>query len=321
MVKKISIIVSFYNEEESIDSFIQETTQEIKKIEDIDYEIIFINDCSKDRSLEKLIQHREKNDKIKIINLSRRFGPMESIMAGVQMSSGDALVNLDIDLQDPPSLIKEMVKYWREDNYDVVFTTRTARQGEPIVKKIISSIGYKILKAFSNIPVEKDSGDFKLISKRVIDEYKKFSEVYPFFRFVIDWIGFKRKQIFYVRKPRREGKTKHPFMGVFFNFFEISFTPFTDAPLRFALIFGIISFLACFFIMLRTLFLFFSAEPNISPTSIFVAILFFGSIQSLILGVLSIYVGSIFKESKKRPLYIIEKTYGFEDSNENKKQN
>ena len=108
MVKKISIIVSFYNEEESIDSFIQETTQEIKKIEDIDYEIIFINDCSKDRSLEKLIQHREKNDKIKIINLSRRFGPMESIMAGVQMSSGDALVNLDIDLQDPPSLIKEM---------------------------------------------------------------------------------------------------------------------------------------------------------------------------------------------------------------------
>ena len=322
MVKKISIIVSFYNEEESIDSFIQETTQEIKKIEDIDYEIIFINDCSKDRSLEKLIQHREKNDKIKIINLSRRFGPMESIMAGIRMSSGDALVNLDIDLQDPPSLIKEMVKYWREDNYDVVFTTRTGRQGEPIVKKIISSIGYKILKTFSNIPIEKDSGDFKLISKRVIDEYKKFSEVYPFFRFVIDWIGFKRKQIFYVRKPRREGKTKHPFgLGVFFNFFEISLTPFTDVPLRFALIFGIISFLACFFIMLRTLFLFFSGEPNISPTSIFVAILFFGSIQSLILGVLSIYVGSIFKESKKRPLYIIEKTYGFEDSNENKKQN
>ena len=144
MNKKISIIVSFYNEEESIDSFITETTQELNKIQELDYEIIFINDCSTDKSLEKLILEREKNNKIKIINLSRRFGPMESIMAGIQMSTGDALINLDIDLQDPPSLIAEMVKHWREDGFDVVFSTRTKRHGEPLIKKIISSIGYKI---------------------------------------------------------------------------------------------------------------------------------------------------------------------------------
>ena len=300
MNKKISIIVSFYNEEESIESFITETTQELNKIQELDYEIIFINDCSTDKSLEKLILEREKNNKIKIINLSRRFGPMESIMAGIQMSTGDALVNLDIDLQDPPSLIAEMVKHWREDGFDVVFSTRTKRHGEPLIKKIISSIGYKILKKFTNIPIEKDSGDFRLISRKVITEYKKFSEVYPFFRFVVDWIGFKRKQIFYERKPRRKGNTKHPLgLGIIYNFFEISFTPFTDAPLRFALIFGIISFIACFIIMIRTFLLFLIGEPNISTTSLFVAILFFGSINSLILGILSIYIGSIFKDSKK----------------------
>ena len=320
MNKKISIIVSFYNEEESIESFITETTQELNKIQELDYEIIFINDCSTDKSLEKLILEREKNNKIKIINLSRRFGPMESIMAGIQMSTGDALVNLDIDLQDPPSLIAEMVKHWREDGFDVVFSTRTKRHGEPLIKKIISSIGYKILKKFTNIPIEKDSGDFRLISRKVITEYKKFSEVYPFFRFVVDWIGFKRKQIFYERKPRRKGNTKHPLgLGIIYNFFEISFTPFTDAPLRFALIFGIISFIACFIIMIRTFLLFLIGEPNISTTSLFVAILFFGSINSLILGILSIYIGSIFKDSKKRPLYIIESSYGFNDlSNKSK---
>ena len=316
MSKKISIIVSFYNEEESIESFITETTQELNKIQELDYEIIFINDCSTDKSLEKLILEREKNNKIKIINLSRRFGPMESIMAGIQMSTGDALVNLDIDLQDPPSLIAEMVKHWREDGFDVVFSTRTKRHGEPLIKKIISSIGYKILKKFTNIPIEKDSGDFRLISRKVITEYKKFSEVYPFFRFVVDWIGFKRKQIFYERKPRRKGNTKHPLgLGIIYNFFEISFTPFTDAPLRFALIFGIISFIVCFIIMIRTLLLFLIGEPNISTTSLFVAILFFGSINSLILGILSVYIGSIFKDSKKRPLYIIESCYGFDNLN------
>ena len=321
MQKKLSVIVSFYNEEESIDSFIKETVKELENIQELEYEIIFVNDNSKDGSLVKLLKHRENNKRIKVINLSRRFGPMESIMAGIQMSSGDALVNLDIDLQDPPSLISEMIKFWREENYDVVFTTRTSREGETFVKKIISSIGYKILKRFTNIPMEKDSGDFRLISKRVIEEYKKFNEVYPFFRFVVDWIGFKRKQIFYERKPRRKGKTKHPFgLGIFFNFFEISLTPFTDAPIRFALIFGIISFITTLIIMLRTLYLFFAGVSfqEISSTSIFVAILFFGSIQSLILGVLSIYIGSIFKESKKRPLYIIDKTFGFDETSENK---
>ena len=311
--KKISLVVTFYNEEESVGEFIQEIVPIIENIKDIEYEIIFVNDKSTDNSLIKLLEHRKKNRKIKIINLSRRFGPMESIMAGIKLSSGDALINIDIDLQDPPSLIPEMIKFWRDENYDVVFTTRTNRQGESLLKRIISSFGYKLLKKFTYVSMEKDSGDFKLISKRVVNEYKKFKEVYPFFRFLVDWIGFKRKQIFYERRPRRKGKTKHPMgLGVIFNFFEISLMPFSDAPIRFALLFGIFSFFITTIILLRTLFLFFAGEPNISSTSIFVAILFFGSVQSLILGLLSIYISSIFKEAKSRPLYIIDNIIGFE---------
>jgi dolichol-phosphate mannosyltransferase len=239
---------------------------------------------------------------------------MESIMAGIKMSTGDALVNIDIDLQDPPILIKEMVKYWREDNYDVVFTTRIKREGEGYFKKVLSNIGYKILKFTSNINIEKDSGDFRLISRRVINEYKKFNEIYPFFRFVVDWIGFRRKQIFYERKPRRAGNTNHPFgLKIIYDFFEISLTPFSDLPIRLALLFGIFSFAICLVLLIRILFLYFSGENNISPLSTFVAILFFGSTQSLVIGILSIYVGSIFKEVKKRPLYIIDSVYGFDE--------
>ena len=310
--KKISLVVSFRNEEEVIDDFINESTQVLNKIADIDYEIIFVNDGSTDDSLKKLIEHHIKDKKIKIINMSRRFGPMESIMAGIRMSTGDAVINIDIDLQDPPSIIPEMIKRWRNDGSEVVITTRIKRQGESYFKKIISVAGYKILKFFSSIPIEENSGDFRLISRRVINEYQKFSEIFPFFRFIVDFIGFKRSQIFYERASRRKGKTKHPIsFKLMFEFFEISLMPFSNLPLRLILLFGIFSFLICTFITLRTLYLHFTGVPDFSTTSIFVAILIFGSAQSLIIGILSIYIGSIYKETKKRPLYIIDKLYGF----------
>ena len=313
MLKKLSLVVILYNEENSVEPFVDETIPILEKIKDLDYEIIFVNDRSTDNSLIKLKEARKKNEKIKIIHMSRRFGPMESIMAGVKMSSGDALVNIDIDLQDPPDLIPEMVKYWREDNFDVVFTTRLKRHGESSFKKFISAIGYRILKLFTYVDMEKDSGDFKLISKRVIEEYKKFNEIYPFFRFVVDWIGFERKQIFYERRARKKGKSQHPFgLGVIFNFFEISLAPFSDFPIRFSLIMGFLSFIISSFVLFRTLYLYFSGETQISSTSIFLAILFFGSIQALILGFLGLYLGSVHKQSKNRPMYIIDKLYGFD---------
>ena len=181
------------------------------------------------------------------------------------------------------------------------------------MKPIISNIGYRILKFFTYVQIEKDSGDFRLISRRVINEYEKFGENFPFFRFIVDWIGFKRKQLFYEREPRKFGKSGHPFgFGVIFNFFEISLTPFTDFPVRFSLILGLFSFFISFCVVLRTLYLYLSGVENISTTSIFVAILLFGSIQSLILGFLGLYIGSIHRQVKNRPLYIIDNVIGMD---------
>jgi glycosyltransferase involved in cell wall biosynthesis len=310
MKKKISIIFSFYNEEKNISISVKRITQVLKKIKNLDYELIYVNDCSTDDSSKELIKERKKNKKVKIINLSRRFGHMPGIMAGLKNCSGDAAIYLDIDLQDPPAIIEKMISSWINENYDVIFTTRIKRQGS-FFMNCLSKIGYYILEKTTYINVAKDSGDFRLISRRVINEYTKFNEINPFFRFLTDFIGFKKKQIFYEREKRIVGKSNFNLYQIFYQFFEISLMPFSNFPLRFSLIFGFFAFFVCFVILSRTLYLYFSGVSDISTLSIFVAILIFGSIQSLIIGLLSIYIGSIYMESKKRPIYIIDEKIGF----------
>ena len=233
-------------------------------------------------------------------------------MAGIRNSSGDALVYLDIDLQDPPELIPKMYKYYLEHNYDVVFTTRSKRYGEGIIKKIITSFGYFLLKKTTYIDMSSNSGDFRLISRRVINQYIKFDEINPFYRFLIDWIGFKKKQIFYERKPREKGKSKFPLdFKVIRQFFEISLIPFSDTLLRFIFLIGILAFLTSITIGCIILVKFFLGMNIPGWTAIMTAILFFGATTSLSLGILALYISSIFKEVKKRPSYIIENKIGF----------
>tara|TARA_A100001015_G_scaffold318463_1_gene438436 strand:- start:213 stop:1148 length:936 start_codon:yes stop_codon:yes gene_type:complete len=308
--KKISIIFSFYNEEKNIKNSVVQIIRELKKFKKLDYELIYVNDCSTDNSLKKILSERKKNKKIKIINLSRRFGHMPGIMAGLKNCTGDAAIYLDIDLQDPPKVMSKMISFWIRDNYDVVFSTRRNRK-DSVFMKTLSKVGYYILEKTTYINVSKDSGDFRLISRRVINEYIKFNEINPFFRFITDFIGFKKKQIFYDRDKRSHGKSNFNLYQIFYQFFEISMMPFSNFPLRFALIFGFFAFFVCLIILLRTLYLHFSGVTDISTTSIFVAILIFGSIQSLIVGLLSIYIGSIYMETKKRPIYIIDRKFGF----------
>ena len=315
MKKKISIIFSFYNEEANIINSIKKVSEVLNKINTVDYKLIYVNDCSTDRSLEILRKEQKNNNKIKVITLSRRFGHMPGIMAGLKNCESDAAIYTDIDLQDPPELMTEMINYWINENYQVVFTTRKNVQLS-LPMKILSSIGYSILEKVTYINITKDSGDFRLIGKKVINEYVKFREVNPFFRFLVDFIGFKKKQIYYDRDKRVKGKTNFTLYKIFHQFFEVSMIPFTDFPVRVSLIFGLISFFVCTFILIRTGYLHITGTDEISSTSIFGAILLFGGIQSLILGILSVYIGAILKETKKRPLYIIDKTYGFEDSNE-----
>ena len=309
-MKKISIIFSFYNEEKTIDFSTKKIVNILNKNKKIDYEIIYINDNSNDNSLDKIIQLRKKNKKIKIINLSRRFGHMHGIMAGLKNCSGDAAIYLDIDIQDPPEVINQMLNYYLKENYDVVFTTRIKRHGENFLKKIISKLGYFILKKLTYINMEIDSGDFKLISRKVINQVIKFEEINPFFRFIVDYVGFKRKQIFYERQARLHGKTKFPIgQKVINQFFEISLFPFSDAPLRFIFWFSWL-FLIIFilYIFYNSFILVFNQSFKFSVEDYLLTIItlnFFG------LGILALYISSIFKEVKKRPNYIIKDKIGF----------
>jgi len=312
MNKKLSIIFSFYNEEKNIKKSIHEVSLVLNKIPNLDYELIYVNDTSTDDSLKILKQENLINNKVKIINLSRRFGHMAGIMAGLKNCVGDAAIYLDIDLQDPPDLIKEMVHSWVNENYDVVFTTRKKTEQQWFMK-FITKIGYKILEKTSYINMAKDSGDFRLISRKVIDQYVGFKEINPFFRFLVDFIGFKKKQIFYNREVREFGKSNFSLYKIFHQFFEISLVPFSDFPIRIALIFGLVSFFVCTGILIRTTYLYLSGVVEISTTSIFGAILLFGGIQSLILGILAVYIGSIFKETKQRPIYIVQEKIGFDE--------
>ena len=312
MNKKLSVIFSFYNEEKNIKKSIDEVLLVLNKIENLDYELIYVNDCSTDSSFDILKKEYLINNKIKIINLSRRFGNMAGIMAGLKNCKGDAAIYLDIDLQDPPELIKSMVHAWINENYDVVFTTRKKREQNWFMK-LLTKTGYKILEKTSYINMEKYSGDFRLIDRKVIDQYINFKEINPFFRFLVDFIGFRKKQIYYNRENREFGKSNFSLYKIFYQFFEISLVPFSDFPIRMALIFGLVSFFVCTIILIRTAYLYLSGVVIISSTSIFGAILLFGGIQSLILGILAVYIGSIFKETKQRPIYIVQEKIGFHE--------
>jgi dolichol-phosphate mannosyltransferase len=309
-MKKISIIFSFYNEEATIDFSTQKIINILNENNEIDYEVIFVNDNSNDNSLDKIIKLRENNKKIKIINLSRRFGHMHGIMAGLKNCTGDAAIYLDIDLQDPPEIINQMINFYLKEDYDVVFTTRKKRHGENFLKKIISKIGYFILKKTTYIDMEVDSGDFKLISRKVIDHVITFREINPFFRFVVDYVGFKRKQVFYERQSRLHGQTKFPIgKKIIDQFFEISLFPFSDAPLRF--IFWISwFFLIIFIIYIVYIFLnlIFSHDLKLNIQDYLLTLLTFNLFA---LGILSSYISSIFKEVKRRPNYIIKDKIGF----------
>ena len=312
MNKKLSIIFSFFNKKKNIKKSINEVSTALKEIKNLDYELIYVNDSSTDGSLDILKKENLINNKIKIINLSRRFGHMAGIMAGLKNCRGDAAVYLDIDLQDPPELIKTMVHAWLNENYDVVFTTRKKRVQNWFMK-FLTKTGYKILEKTSYINMAKDSGDFRLIDRKVIDQYINFKEINPFFRFLVDFIGFKKKQIYYNRENREFGKSNFSLYKIFYQFFEISLVPFSDFPIRMALIFGLVSFFVCTIILIRTAYLYLSGVVIISSTSIFGAILLFGGIQSLILGILAVYIGSIFKETKQRPIYIVQEKIGFHE--------
>ena len=312
MEKKISVIVPVYNEEKNIEPFLNRTKNVLEKM-DQDYEIIFVLDPSSDDSGNVITKNLKLDKKIKLIVLSRRFGQPPATMAGIHNCNGERCVVIDCDLQDPPELMLEMNKKM-DEGYDVVFAKRRSRKGETFIKKIITKLGYVIIKNISDVKIPRDTGDFRIFSKKIINYLKTFNEPNAFLRGLVAYIGFKQSYVEYDREERNADKSKY---NKYIGSIQIAFNGifgFSSKPLFLMSIIGfcfaLISFLiGIYYVIMKII------DPQITPglSSTVLFITFFSGVQLLGLGILGEYVGRIYDEVKNRPNFIIDKKYNFDD--------
>lgn len=314
---KISVVFSFFNEEDVLEELIARCRKVFREdLRDVvdDYELIFVNDVSTDRSLEILLAHAKGNKDIKIVNMSRNFGVSPCVLAGMHYATGDAVVYMDADLQDPPEEIVRMVKAWREEKADVVHTRRLSRAGESRLKMFVTRIGYAILANVSHIELQPEVGDFKLLSRRAVRELIRLKEKKPFTRGLVNWIGFKQVTIEYHREERFAGDTKFPVLGwkVISNFLDSALISFSDMPLKVSLIVGFFVSFCAFFYLLAVLAMKFLGMSLPGWTALMATILLLGGFQLFTIGMLGLYIGAIHNETKNRPNFIVESTHGFD---------
>ncbi|NOU73885.1 glycosyltransferase [Paenibacillus sp. LMG 31458] len=307
--KKITILIPVYDEEESLTLLYDRLTKVIIRL-NYKFELLFVNDGSNDNSLEIIKNLAKNDDNVSFLNLSRNFGKEIAMAAGIDYATGDALVILDADLQDPPELIEKMIEEW-EKGYDDIYAKRRSRSGETFFKKYTSYVYYKILQKSTRVPIQVDTGDFRLLSKRAIEALKTIKESQRYTKGLFSWIGLNKKEIEFDRDPRIAGETKWNY----FKLFELAIegiTSFTIAPLRLASILGICTFIFSMvymiFLLIRTVIY---GDPVAGYPSLVIIILFLGGIQLLSLGIIGEYIGRIFNETKKRPMYFVEE-YNFE---------
>ena len=304
-MKTISILIPAYNEQAVLPMLFKRLQGLAKKQPDYNFEFLFINDGSKDDTLHIIQQAATVDTRISYINLSRNFGKEIAMIAGLDNVKGDATVIIDADLQDPPELIPKMIAFW-EEGYDDVYAKRRSREGESWLKKKTSSMYYHTLQKVTHIPIQEDTGDFRLLDRRVVDALRKFRESQRNTKALFSWVGFKKKEIMYDRDARAAGETK-------WNYFKLvnlaldGITSFTTSPLRMASIFGVIVSIAAFiyilYLLVRPLF---GVSTGDGYASMMAVVLFLGGIQLLSLGIIGEYIGRIFNESKNRPLYFVE---------------
>ena len=304
-MKLITLLIPAYNEQEVLEPLFERLDTLAKSTKHYQFEFLFVNDGSRDDTLEIIKQRAEKDSRISYINLSRNFGKEIAMIAGIDHVKGDAMVILDADLQDPPELIPEMIAYW-EEGYDDVYARRNSREGETWMKKRTSSWYYKLLQSSTSIPIQIDTGDFRLLDRRCIDALKQFRESQRNTKAMFSWIGYRKKEIFYNRDPRIAGTTKWNYRKLV-NLAIDGITSFTTAPLRIATISGLgISLLAFCYILYLVIRPLFGVPTGAGYSSLMAVILFIGGIQMLFLGIIGEYIGRIFVEVKQRPLYLIE---------------
>ena len=299
----LSVIVPAYNEQEVLPEFHRRVTSVLQSLA-LDYEIVYVNDGSKDKTLELLQELQSDDRNTAIVDLSRNFGKEIALTAGLDYARGDAVVVIDADLQDPPELIPELISGWRE-GYDVVYATRAAREGETFMKKATAHLFYRVVQSISRFKIPEDTGDFRLLSRRAVDALKQLREQHRFMKGLFAWIGYPQKAVPYRRDPRFAGETKWNYWKLW-NFAIEGITSFTIAPLKLATYVGLIVALGAFsyggFIIVRTLIF---GNPVAGYPSLLVAVLFLGGVQLVALGIIGEYLGRMFDETKGRPLYLV----------------
>lgn len=303
--KKISILIPAYNEQEVLRHLYERLSKLAGETPGYDFEFLFVNDGSRDRTLEIIKEYAMKDRRIAYVNLSRNFGKETAMIAGLDHVTGDATVIIDADLQDPPELIPKMIAYW-EDGFDDVYARRSSRDGETWLKKATSMAFYRVLQKSTRIPIQQDTGDFRLLDRRCVEALRQIRESQRYTKGMFSWIGYKKKEITYERDPRAAGESK-------WNYFQLvnlaieGIVSFTTSPLRFStyagMIVSLLAFLYMLYLVIRTLL---GGTDLAGYPSMMAVILFLGGVQLLSLGIIGEYIGRIFNETKNRPLYFVE---------------
>jgi len=303
----LSIVVPVFNESEVIGAFYERTRQMVKSLDRCSYEIIFVDDGSKDDSYQKLVHFADRDPNVRIVKFSRNFGHQTAITAGLDMARGDAVVVIDADLQDPPEVIRAFMDKW-EEGYDVVYGIREKREGETQIKLVTAKLFYRILKALVKIDIPVDTGDFRLMSRRAVDNFKQLREKDRFVRGLVSWVGFRQTGVYYARDKRYAGTTKYPFRKMLKFAFD-GITSFSSTPLKLATWLGYLASLLGFFYACSVFIQKALGYTVQGWATIMIGILFIGGVQLICIGIMGEYVGRIFDEIKQRPLYVVEEVY------------
>lgn len=312
----ITVIVPCYNEQESLPLFYKEIVKVAKKMKEVNFEFLFINDGSKDNTLDILRDLSKKDKRVRYVSFSRNFGKEAAMYAGFENSKGDYVVVMDADLQDPPSLLPEMFKYIKEEDYDSVATRRVTRKGEPPIRSFFARMFYKIINKISKADIVDGARDYRLMTRQMVDSILSMKEYNRFSKGIFGWVGFKTKWIAYENIERVAGETKWNFWKLFLYSIE-GIIAFSTVPLTIASVFGIIfciiAFLLILFIITKTLLY---GDPVAGWPSLVCIIFLVSGVQLFCLGIMGQYLSKTYLETKDRPIYIVKET---EEDNKKKK--
>lgn len=301
----ISVIIPCYNEQETVNRFYKEIKRVTDDILDYSFEFIYVNDGSKDQTASLVKELHVKDERVCLVDFSRNFGKEAAMLAGMELAQGDAIVIMDVDLQDPPELVPKMIKLY-EEGYENIYTRRRNREGEPPIRSFFANLFYKLINQMSDVEIINGARDYRLLSRRAVDELIKLKEKNRFLKGLFQWVGYDSICLEFDHVERVAGETKWSFMKLVDYAIE-GITDFSNAPLRFAtytgIVIAVISFLYLIYILIETMI---NGSTTAGWPSLVCIILFLGGIQLIFLGVIGEYIGRIYNEVKERPIYIVK---------------